>query len=862
MSQPGSSAQRTHVAQALKAERDVASATSQRLALEAAIDAAEHYMKALKLTSAPREKQKLDAKCKELLEKAEKIKDAKNWQQAAGIGEHDILRLTEPVSTRKLTTREEIILLEGAKLNGFLFPPWTTAPGPEEFELENGEELFKDKSELRLSPTQQEIFNGWKRPHELLTNVADDENNDGPATRGSGKIDLIQDVTTDCSVVASLCATTSREERGHHELSFSMIHPYDQRALQPKLSHSGKYIFRFYFNGCYRKVIIDDRLPSSKTSRTLYVVDRNNPNLLWPALLEKAYLKVRGGSYDFPGSNSGTDLWVLSGWIPEQIFLHDDEVTSDQLWKRLLKAFHYGDVLVTLGTGKLTEREERVLGLIGEHDYAVLDMKESKGRRQMLVKNPWAAGEGFRDGSQDDRDASSPWSGRQDTSSSLSPGVFWMDCDKIFQNFENLYLNWNPGLFKYREDIHFSWDLANGRRTPGCFSKNPQFAISTRAGGSVWLLLSKHFRSSAPDDSKSLDTSSNRDESEFISIYIFKKDGQKVSLSDGAVHRGPYVDSPNTLMKVDIPPNTTYTVVVAEQSIPALTQSFTLSSFSTSPVKLSKARDKYAYVETVQAAWTKSTAGGNAESARYPSNPQFSLQLFEPTDIAILLETPETELATHVKLFWSNGKRVSTVRNRDIAVDSGDYRRGCAVAEANDLAKGLYTIVCSTFAPDQLGKFTLSISTTKKCQVQPLAAETAGRRVVISDIGVLSPGVDRILAPLTVPRLTRVKLIARSRNSTIAGRAVAPSPILMTVELGQGPYKKILATSEDGDHSDAASGIRVDDFDLQPGLEHEGGVWIVVERISGPGGQVEDHIEVEALAEVLVEIGEWLADSA
>lgn len=86
------------------------------------------------------------------------------------------------------------------------------------------------------------------------------------------------------------------------------------------ISENGKYLFRFYFNGCYRKVVIDDRLPTSKTSRTLHVVDRQNPTLLWPALMEKAYLKVRGG-YDFPGSNSGTDLLILTGWIPEQIFL-------------------------------------------------------------------------------------------------------------------------------------------------------------------------------------------------------------------------------------------------------------------------------------------------------------------------------------------------------------------------------------------------------------------------------------------------------------------------------------------------------------------------------------------------------------
>ena len=96
--------------------------------------------------------------------------------------------------------------------------------------------------------------------------------------------------------------------------------PYNNENRGPQLSANGKYVIRLNFNGCQRKVIIDDRLPVSKTERTLHVVDRNNPGLLWPALLEKAYLKVRGG-YDFLGSNSGTDLWMLVGWIPEQVFI-------------------------------------------------------------------------------------------------------------------------------------------------------------------------------------------------------------------------------------------------------------------------------------------------------------------------------------------------------------------------------------------------------------------------------------------------------------------------------------------------------------------------------------------------------------
>lgn len=705
----------------------------------------------------------------------------------------------------------------------------------------------RDEPDLHLSKVQREIFAGWKRPHELLSKDDGQESTAQPVISVSGKTDLVQDVLTDCSVVASLCATTARAERGHTKLQFLPVaYPHEDGLAKPKLSPSGKYVFSFYFNGCFRKVAIDNRLPSSKTSRSLHVTDRNNPNFLWPALVEKAYLKVRGG-YDFPGSNSGTDLWVLTGWIPEQVFMHREDVTSDQIWKRLSRAFHYGDVLLTVGTGKLTETEQKGLCLVSEHDYAILDMRESRSRRQFLVKNPWAGTPGL---GPDQRNASS------------SPGTFWMDCEKMFQNFENLYLNWNPGIFKYREDVHFTWDLGSQRGTPGCFVKNPQFAVSTYAGGTVWLLLGKHFVTNEYRGSSGDDSSQENEDPGFISIYVFNAEGRRVSLTDGALHRGPYVDSPNTLMRLDMARRTTYTAVISEESLPPLKQGFTLSALSTAPVDLVTAKDRYTCLAKAEGAWTRSTAGGNAESPRYSANPQFSLDVLRHADVSILLECPDADLATHVKLFWSRGQRIAKVRSRDVIQDSGDYRRGCALAEKKQLARGTYTIVCSTFAPDQLGPFALWVSSTAPCEVKLLPPEGAGRRAVLSDIGILPPGKDRMLASLQVPRLTRVKLIARSRQSTIGSRSVAPSPVLMTVELGQGPYKQILATSEDGVHSDAIGGIRVEDFDLEPGLEARGGVWIVVERIGGPGGQVEDHIEVEALGEERVDMGEWMVEDS
>ncbi|KAL4887728.1 hypothetical protein BJY04DRAFT_176497 [Aspergillus karnatakaensis] len=836
------------IEQALEAERDVSSAASQPEAFKAAVDTVELYMKALSLASSSKDKNLLNAKCDEWFARAENIKKAEDWRSAAHFRDRYYVPQV-PASTRALTIREEIIILEGAKLNGFKFPPWKSDPSPEEFEKGAGDGLFTDQPDLHLSSLQRDIFAGWKRPHELLSEQLEDAGTPlAPVMSVSGKTDLVQDVLTDCSVVASLCATTSMSERGLDEDLLPVVFPCIYQHTKHEPSPCGKYIFRFYFNGCFRKVIIDDRLPSSKTSRSLYMIDRNHRNFMWPALVEKAYLKLRGG-YEFPGSNSGTDLWVLTGWIPEQVFLHNDDVTADQIWSRLYKAFHDGDVLLTIGTGKLTEREQKEVGLVSEHDYAILDMKESRGRRRILVKNPWAGA-----------DTVYPALFMEPESThntpSLSPGSFWMDCESVLQNFENLYVNWNPVLFKHREDIHFTWDLSTSKGMAGCFVKNPQFSISTERGGTVWLLLGKHFRTidaHAP--------SSDHEQYGFISLYVFKG-GKRVSLSDGALHRGPYVDSPNTLMRLDMPPRTTYTAVVSEESLPLVSQNFTLSAFSEAPINIAPAPNKYKSVSKIQGSWAPSTAGGNAESPRYSVNPQFSIELLDPTPVSVVLEPVDPDLATHIKLFWSGGNRIARVRSRDIVADSGEYRRGGALAENKDLGAGKYTIVASTFAQDQIGPFTLWISTNTPCQVSQLPSEAAGRRAVLSDIGVLLPGQDRMLAPLNTPRLTRIKLIARSRQSTIGNRPVGPSPVLMTIELGQGPYKKILATSEDGDHSDAISGVRVEDFDLRPGLEGSGGVWIVLERIGGPGGQVEDHFEVEALGEERVEIGEWIVEDA
>ena len=52
------------------------------------------------------------------------------------------MRLKEPSPSRSLSTREQIILLESSRLNGYRFPPWQNSPDTAEFELGEDQSLF------------------------------------------------------------------------------------------------------------------------------------------------------------------------------------------------------------------------------------------------------------------------------------------------------------------------------------------------------------------------------------------------------------------------------------------------------------------------------------------------------------------------------------------------------------------------------------------------------------------------------------------------------------------------------------------------------------------------------------------------
>lgn len=108
--------------------------------LAAILHAVERCMRQLELATnnGPRKKQ-LNRECQQLLGKAEKIKAGAKASEGR---ERMITNLTEPTPSRRLSTREQIILLKGSKLYGGVFPPWDSAPSAKEFELLDFESLY------------------------------------------------------------------------------------------------------------------------------------------------------------------------------------------------------------------------------------------------------------------------------------------------------------------------------------------------------------------------------------------------------------------------------------------------------------------------------------------------------------------------------------------------------------------------------------------------------------------------------------------------------------------------------------------------------------------------------------------------
>lgn len=404
-----------------------------------------------------------------------------------------------------LTSYELDVLVRSSLLTSGVFLPWSDKKA-RAYDFSPPQKFVDPDGKLDLSPKQKETFYRWARPEELM-----------PA-QNIKMIDKISPYTikqhcvSDCSFIAGLCISAANENRREgRRLVSSLIYPQDSNGT-PIYNPSGVYMVKLWLNGVARRVVVDDYLPVDTDGNLLCshtaVLGGNKNNLeLWVPILEKAYMKMCGG-YDFPGSNSGVDLFSLTGWIPEKLFLPEDsshikdfETPIERCWERLFGASSSNDCLITLATSKdLTEAQANAVGLHTDHAYAVLKIiKLSNGNRFLQLKNPWGRSGwngnytavhdvNFREEVDDDPDCAEE----------CDSGVFWITWTDVTIYLRNIHVSWNPELLPFRKISHALWKVDDGPIDDLFYvSENPQYIVTLSKDAiekkaTLWVLLSRH----------------------------------------------------------------------------------------------------------------------------------------------------------------------------------------------------------------------------------------------------------------------------------------------------------------------------------------------------------------------------------
>ncbi|KAF7392820.1 hypothetical protein HZH66_008653 [Vespula vulgaris] len=566
------------------------------------------------------------------------------------------------------TEEEKKVLLHSSHINDKEFVPFMDVDLLERFQYAIP---FTDKDGLlALAPKQKTTFARWCRPEELFSE---------PKMLMGRYVDyysIKQTVISDCSFVASLAVSAQYEKRFGRRLITSIIYPKN-RNNEPVYNPFGKYMVKLHINGIPRKVIIDDLLPVNRHNQLLCSYS-NNRGELWVSLLEKAYMKVMGG-YDFPGSGSNIDLHALTGWIPERYAIKPDDpdFNKDSFFETLRLRLHKGDMLVTVGTGQMSDIEAERTGLVSTHAYAVLDVREINGVRLFQLKNPWSYLRWKGNYSELDtmhwtRELKEILNYDPDSASQLDNGVFWIDYDSICQFFVVFLINWNPGLFNYTYCIHQMWNAGIGPvKDVYNIGDNPQFLLEVQSNttGAVWILLTRHIT----------DIADFRENKEYITVLIYRNNGKRVYYPDDPppyVH-GVRINSPHYLCKIKLEndSDTRYTLVISQYE-KTHTIYYTLRAYATCPFKLWQIPQLYKYEKEITDGQWKGISAG-------PKEYQIGFDI-----VMVTVNNPNAEV------FKSK--------------NSGSFRPGFVYLELERVPAGIYHIIPSTYLPGQEGPFFLT----------------------------------------------------------------------------------------------------------------------------------------------------------
>ena len=167
-----------------------------------------------------------------------------------------------------------------------------------------------------------------------------------------------------------------------------------KRIFNGVAAGSGCYIVNLCLNGEYESIVVDDWFPCSEGLNENYVpfFSRSaNPDL-WVMIAEKAWAKVSGSYKNTTFGYTSEAFRALTG-APFDYLDHEDCPTRE-IWERISSADQKNYIIcASAGNEDISCREFRDMGLVSNHSYALIQVKQLNAGgsklRALQLRNPW-----------------------------------------------------------------------------------------------------------------------------------------------------------------------------------------------------------------------------------------------------------------------------------------------------------------------------------------------------------------------------------------------------------------------------------------------------------------------------------------
>lgn len=553
--------------------------------------------------------------------------------------------------------------------------------------------------------------------------------------------DVIQGSLGDCWFLSALAILASAE--GLIEELFVSSDP-----------ERGMYQCKFFKNGEWVVVAVDDRIPCHESSNKPLFASCSEKNEFWVPILEKAYAKLHGSYAAIESGSSSDALRDLTGEPVEVIGLDSLELNNpknvDLLWERLL---HYHKESYLMGCAFASEsaepEEETQYGILLNHAYSILDLSSYEGHRLLRIRNPWGKYEWIGAWS----DNSSEWTPELQKYFNFEfadDGTFFMCIEDFVLHYNRIHV-----LRMMTDDIGKKWEKNSfdlewdEKSSGGCllyptWSKNPQISLISKhpnltAPNTIFVGLSQ------PDSrynplQKSIGRGSRKPYPP-IGIHILKGDPsldyKKVSFSpEDRVVTSVFSSTRDVSVEFKADRDVQYYIVPCTYE-PGIISPLNITIYSEEPLENVFSLTKEKPSLSVKGSWDQTTSGGCSNHITFINNPQFTIEVEEETDVTIFLDQfsndGEDIYYAGFYIFIDNsgsGKRLYDFRNMVLQTRFTNIRRTNETLHLSP--EFIYVIVPCTFEPNLMRDFQLSVVSSSIKNIQLFPVEEWISRVVTS----------------------------------------------------------------------------------------------------------------------------------